>query len=594
MAARPRIRILPDHVANQIAAGEVVERPASVVKELVENALDAGARTVRVSIERGGKGRIRVSDDGSGMTREDALVCLDRHATSKIRQAEDLREIHTLGFRGEALPSIAAVSRLVIETAAEGEEVGTRLRVLAGRMQGVDDVARRRGTTVDVRNLFLNTPVRARFLANVAAETRAVGEVIHSLALANLDARFVFESGGRTLLDLPAGRGLRSRVEAIWNDAGKAGLIDLSKRQGDVRLAGVIQRPDLARPGFRRRHLFVHGRPFRDAGIVAAADRGYRTTVPEGTRPWLFLFLRMPRVEVDVNVHPGKAEVRFRNRRRTEDFVEAAVRETLEGIESAATWNTGRPAVREGTGDRRGGADRGDDSPGRPARADGDAEAGAMGQMQLFRGAADAGEGTGEQAPVQRAPRPALLQVHNSFILAETRDGVIIVDQHAAHERVLYERIIAGFDSGGGQGQRLLFPFTIRLTAPEMDVVESVRAPLTRLGFEFERFGDGALLVQAVPSPHAYFDAERCMREMIDELVHGSELMKAARNQNERVAMSFACKSAIKAGQKLSDEEMQELFDQLFATELPYHDIHGRPTTVSLRLDELRRSFGRT
>lgn len=593
---RPRIRVLPDHVANQIAAGEVVERPASVVKELVENALDAGAGIVRVSIERGGKGRIRVSDDGSGMTREDALVCLDRHATSKIRRAEDLREIHTLGFRGEALPSIAAVSRLTIETAAEGEEVGTRLRVLAGRMQGVEDVARRRGTTVDVGNLFINTPVRARFLANVAAETRAVGDVIHSLALTNLDARFVFESGGRTVLDLPAGRTLRSRVEAIWEGAGKAGLIDLSARRGALRLAGVIQRPDLARPGFRRGHLFVNGRPFRDGGLIAAVDRGYRTTVPPGTRPWLFLFLDMPRVEVDVNVHPGKAEVRFRQRRRIEDFVEAAVRETLEGIESAARWDTGRAVVREGTDDRSSvsvpGTDRADRTD--ADAGTGDAGTGNAGQMQLFRGAAGDEDGVDDQTPVQRAPRPALLQVHNSFILAETRDGVIIVDQHAAHERVLYERIIAGFESGGGQGQRLLFPFTIRLTGPEMDVVESVRAPLMRLGFEFERFGDGALLVQAVPSPHAYFDAERCMREMIDELVRGSELMKAARNQNERVAMSFACKAAIKAGQKLSDEEMQELFDQLFATELPYHDIHGRPTTVSLRLDELRRSFGRT
>ncbi len=593
MVTRPRIRVLPDHVANQIAAGEVVERPASVVKELVENALDAGARAVRISIERGGKGRIRVSDDGCGMTREDALVCLDRHATSKIRRAEELREIHTLGFRGEALPSIAAVSRLTIETAAEGEEVGTRLRVLAGRMQGVEDVARRRGTTVDVANLFLNTPVRARFLASVPAETRAVSDVIHSLALAHQGTRFVFESGGRTVLDLPAERGLRSRVEAIWKDAEKAGLIDISTRQGDLRLAGVIQRPDLARPGFRRSHLFVNGRPFRDGRLVAAADRGYRTTVPEGTRPWLFLFLGMPRVEVDVNVHPGKAEVRFRNRRQVDGFVEAAVRETLEGIESAARWDTGPEMVREGTGTRGSGPVPG---AGGTDRTDGAAELGDgdRGQMQLFRGAASGVEGAEDEASAQRAPRPALLQVHNSFILAETRDGVIIVDQHAAHERVLYERIIAGFERRDGQGQRLLFPFTIHLSGPEMDVVESVRAPLTRLGFEFERFGDGALLVQAVPSPHAYFDAERCMREMIDELVHGSELMKGARNQNERVAMSFACKAAIKAGQKLSDEEMQELFDQLFATELPYHDIHGRPTTVNLRLDELRRSFGRT
>ena len=291
---RPRIRVLPDHVANQIAAGEVVERPASVVKELVENALDAGAGALRVSIEQGGKGRIRVADDGCGMTREDLVVCLDRHATSKIRRAEDLREIHTLGFRGEALPSIAAVSRMVMDTAVAGEDTGSRLRVLAGRMQGVEDTARRTGTTVDVRNLFLNTPVRARFLRAAGVETRAVSEVLHSLALANLDTRFVFESNGRTVFDLPAGRDLSARIGAIWKDAATAGLIPLATQRGGLRLDGAVQRPDRARPGFRRTHLFVNGRPFRDGGLLAAADRGYHTTVHENARPWLFLFLTVP------------------------------------------------------------------------------------------------------------------------------------------------------------------------------------------------------------------------------------------------------------------------------------------------------------
>ena len=586
---RPRIRVLPDHVANQIAAGEVVERPASVVKELMENALDAGAGTVHVSIEQGGKLRIRVADDGAGMIREDALACLDRHATSKVRRAEDLREIHTLGFRGEALPSIAAVSRMVIETAAEGEETGVRVRVLTGRIQGLDEVARRPGTTVDVRSLFLNTPVRARFLSTAAAETRAVSEVVHAQALANPGTRFILESGGRTVLDLPASQELRSRIGAIWEDADRAGLIPVASERGALSLTGAIQRPDLARAGFRRTHLFVNGRPFRDSGVVAAADRGYRTTIPEAARPWLFLFLKVPRVEVDVNVHPAKAEVRFGKRRQIEDFVEASVRETLEGTDSAAA--IGRPVtmVREGPGDAEG-------LPGRTETAAGTPPDDDISQMHLFR--RRLGQ-AGEDAPLEgpsapRAPRPSLLQVHNSFILAETRDGLMILDQHAAHERVLYERIIKSLDEKGGQGQRLLFPFTIRLTRPEMDVVESVRDLFARLGFEFDRFGERALLVQSVPSPHAYFDAERCMREMIDELANGSDLMKSAHNQNERVAMSFACKGAIKAGQRLSDEEMHELFDQLFATELPYHDIHGRPVAVRLGLDELRRKFGRT
>lgn len=591
-APRPRIRVLPDHVANQIAAGEVVERPASVVKELVENALDAGAGAVTVSIEGGGKGRIRVADDGCGMIREDLLVCLDRHATSKIRRAEDLRDIHTLGFRGEALPSIAAVSRMVIETAPADRATGSRLRVLAGRMQGVEDAPRRPGTTVDVRNLFLNTPVRARFLRAAGVETRAVSEVLHALALANLDTRFVFQSNGRTVFDLPAGRDLAVRIGAIWKDSDAAGLISVATQRGGMRLVGALQRPDRARPGFRRAHLFINGRPFRDPGVLAAADRGYRTTVPENTRPWLFLFLTVPRGQVDVNVHPGKAEVRFQTPARVEDFVEASVRETLEGIESAATWGEPRPlqVVREGEGvGQVAGAVVGEgDAPGE--------EADDISQISLFRARAAQAEdaAASEEVYMPRAPRPALLQIHNSFILAETRDGVIILDQHAAHERILYEHIMAGFEEGRSEGQRLLFPFTVRLTKPELEIVESVSEPLARLGFDLAPFGSNALLVQSVPSPHPYFDAEQCIREMIGELLHGSDLTRSANNQNERVAMSFACKAAIKAGQKLAQEEMHELFDQLFATELPYHDIHGRPTVVRLGLGELRRKFGRS
>ena len=575
--AAPRVKVLPDHVANQIAAGEVVERPASVVKELVENALDAGASAVRVAVEQGGKGRVRVADDGCGMIRPDVLACLDRHATSKIRHAADLREIRTLGFRGEALPSIAAVSRMTIETAARGDDAGTRVRVLAGKIQSVEDAARRPGTTVDVRNLFLNTPVRARFLRNVGVETRAVSEVLHSLALANLNTRFAFEANGRAHWDLPAGRGLSDRVAEIWEDAG---LIPVSAEKDGLRLEGMVQRPERARPGFRRALLFANGRPFRSGRLLAAADRGYRTTVPEGSRAWLFLFLRLPPDQVDVNVHPGKAEVRFRDPAQVEDFVERGVRHALDGIESAASWGAPPPA------------------PGAPTAVRETPPSAPPPVLHLF--------GDGDPSPdpvdpsdpepllVPAAPKLALLQVHNSFILAETRDGLIIVDQHAAHERILYERIMARFKSGGAEGQRLLFPFTIRLTRQELDAVKSVSELLARLGFEVEPFGSDAILVQAVPSPHPHFDAERCIREMIRELAHGSDLTRAARNQNERVAMSFACKGAIKAGQKLAPEEMQDLFDQLFATPLPYHDVHGRPTVVRLGLRELQRKFGRS
>ena len=641
-----RIRVLPDHVANQIAAGEVVERPASVVKELVENALDAQAQTVRVSIERGGKKRVRVADDGHGMDREDALACLDRHATSKIRDAGDLRQILTLGFRGEALPSIAAVSRMVIETARAHEPSGTRLRILAGQIQSVEDAARRPGTTVDVHNLFLNTPVRARFLRSSSVETRAVSEVLHSLSLTNLTARFALEVNGRTVLDVPGDRDLATRIGQIWSQAETAGLFPVSGQANDLRLSGVVQRPDRARPGFRRVHLFVNGRPFRDPGVLAAADRGYRTTIQETARPWLFLYLTVPPEAVDVNVHPSKDEVRFRDPDAVGQFVEATVRHSLAGVDSAATWSPSVPGsapravnlVREGNDDvwippdsgkpadaRPPAGDPGETAdarppngdpgkptdspadarppsgdPGKPADSPADARPpnGDPGepdlQLRFPSDGDDAAPGTRADVFSPEAPKPALLQIHNSFILAETRHGLIIVDQHAAHERILYEQIIARFEHGPTEGQRLLFPFTLRLTRQEIGVVRSVSKLLAQLGFEIEPFGPDALRVQAVPAPHRYFDPERCIREMIDELFRGSELMRSARNQNERVAMSFACKGAVKAGQKLSTEEMQELFDQLFATEIPYHDVHGRPTVVRLGLTELRRKFGRT
>ncbi|NNF28449.1 MAG: hypothetical protein HKN73_14590, partial [Gemmatimonadetes bacterium] len=302
----------------------------------------------------------------------------------------------------------------------------------------------------------------------------------------------------------------------------------------------------------------------------------------------------------DINVHPGKAEVRFSNRRQIEEFVEASVRETLEGVEAAAAFEPPRAlrVVREGADEGQpdpasdGGGDKAPPwgGPPRPA-AD---ESHDDDQTHLFRSETQGDEASGaEEAFLPAAPRPELLQVHNSYILAETRDGLIIVDQHAAHERILYERIIRRFDEETAAGQRLLFPLTLQLTRQEVDVVLSVSGLLRTLGFEVEPFGTDALLVQSVPSPHRYFDAERCLREMVTELTQGSDLMRSARNQNERVAMSFACKAAIKAGQSLSPEEMQELFDQLFATELPYHDIHGRPTVVRLGLAELERKFGR-
>lgn len=578
-----RIRILPDGVANQIAAGEVVERPASVVKELVENALDAGATSVEVRIERAGRRRIRVSDDGVGMVREDALLCLDRHATSKIVAAGDLRSVRSFGFRGEALPSIAAVSRLTLETRSADDEVGTAVRASAGRIIAVEDCARRRGTTVEVQGLFFNAPARSKFLKAASAEARAVSDAVVTLALAHPAVAFRLDSDGRTLLDLPSSPDVTVRLAGLWGDEAVRTLVAVRREREGMGLRGLVQRPDAAEPGLRRAFLFVNGRPFRDAALVRAVDRAYRTTVPSRARPWLFLYLAVPDGWVDVNVHPAKLEVRFREQAAVETFVEEAVRSALAGGASGATFDVAPPPPALVLRDRPGEIGRG--PPSAPAE-----------QMALFVSSQPRGEGEPARGAAAGNPppeHPRLWQVHLTYILAETRDGLLIIDQHSAHERVLFERLMRAFGDGGEPGQRLLFPLTLRLTRDEYRRVEDLAGILRAAGFEVEGFGGDTVIVHAVPDPHPWFDAARCFREMVAELTEGSELVRSARNQHERIAMTFACKGAVKAGQRMSEPEMQQLFDALFATELPYHDVHGRPTIVRLSSGELARRFGR-
>ncbi|MBR9990295.1 MAG: DNA mismatch repair endonuclease MutL [Gemmatimonadetes bacterium] len=581
-----RIQILPDTLSNQIAAGEVVERPASVVKELVENALDAGATRIDITVRNGGKTEIRVADDGHGMNRDDALMSLDRHATSKITRAEDLQKVRSFGFRGEALPSIGSVSRLTLETAESGG-VGTRVRVQGGRIGGVEECARQTGTTVSVRSLFGNVPARAKFLRSAAVETRGIADAVMTLALAHLSTSFRLESNGRVLLDLPAAKDLATRVAALWGDDSAGKFIPIGRAEGGMTVGGLIERPDAALAGPRRVHLFVDGRPFRDREVVSAAERGYRTTVPHGARPSLLLYLKLGPGAVDVNVHPAKLEVRFSDRAAVDACVEAAVREALNRVDSAATLDR-RPTLPQL---RREPA---------PAMASSSSEAG---QLAFFVAAAERRPpaadhvepetDTSSDVVQEQHGAPLLWQLHDSYILAETRTGLLIIDQHSAHERILFQELMEAFDRGGAAGQRLLFPITLRLTPAEYSLVLDARELFERTGFEVEPFGGRTVIMHSAPAPHPWFNAERCVREMIAELAAGSELTRSARTQYERMAMTFACKGAIKAGQHMSTLEMEELFERLFATELPYHDVHGRPTVIRLSLDELERRFGR-
>jgi len=558
-----RIAVLAPQVADQIAAGEVVERPASVVKELVENALDAGARAIRVEIEDGGKSLIRVSDDGEGMGRADAELALSRHATSKIREAADLIGVGTFGFRGEALPAIASVSRFELETSPDGV-TGTRLRLVGGKREAVDDVVRQRGTTVTVRALFFNTPARRKFLRAQATETRAVAEAVTLLALTRPETAFTLSSDERTLIDVRPAAGAIERVAALWGGALADTLLPIAHREGPLEVRGFAQRPAQAKPTGRKGYVFVRGRPVRDPFIVRAAEAGYRSTLAPDDRPSVILFLDLPGDAVDVNVHPSKLEVRFRDKFFVEKVVQEAVRGALGPLTAAAPLGVGGQGV--GVGGSWAGV-------GLPPSA----------PQELF--------GSESLAPSPQ-PLAPLLQVFDTYILFQSDSGVAIVDQHSAHERVLYERVMRQLTGDGAPAQRLLLPLTLDFSGPELEAIEAHRELLRRVGFEVEPFSGRSVVVHTAPNPHPRFDAARCLQELVADLAGGR--FGALANRLERFAATFACRAAIKAGQRLDGEEMRELVVRLLGATLPAHDVHGRPTIVQLPKGELERRFGRS
>jgi DNA mismatch repair protein MutL len=564
-----RIAILPDAVADQIAAGEVVERPASVVKELVENALDAGATRVRVTLENGGKTLIEVSDDGSGMGREDAVLALDRHATSKVRSAADLVGVATFGFRGEALPAIASVSRFAL-TSSDGES-GTELTVTGGRLDRVADAVRQRGTTIAVRALFFNTPARRKFLRSAASETRAAQEAVSTLALAHSGVGFELEVDATTRLMVPPGQTPEERLAAVGGRALAGTLVPVSYAAGAFRVEGFVQRPGDAQPTGRRTQLFVNGRPFKDSFLLRAAEAGYRSAIHPGDRPSLYLKLEVAPADVDVNVHPAKLEVRFRDRIGVERVVEEAVRHALGALVAAASVGDWRPL---------------------PAAAAAGPAGGSSSELvdELFT-AADALPAAGAPLDEPAGFDAALVQMFATYIVYEAADGIVIVDQHSAHERVLYEAVLAQLTGADAPAQRLLLPLTLELTDEELDAVERHDEQLRRVGFEAETFGGRAVVLHAVPSPHPRFDAGTCFRELVADLARGR--FGGWANRLERFAATYACRAAVKAGEPLDQREMRALLLRLFATDLPPHDVHGRSTIVQLPREELERRFGR-
>jgi DNA mismatch repair protein MutL len=583
-AAAQRIAILSSAVIDQIAAGEVIERPASVVKELVENALDAGARSIEIAAEDGGRARIRIADDGCGMTRDEVLLAIKRHATSKIREMQDLVGVASFGFRGEALPAIASVSELEIETAPR-DGAGTRVASAGGDPPSMSEIARRRGTTVTVSRLFFNSPARHRFLRSARGEWRAISELATSIALVRRDVRLSLEHDGRSVLVVPAAPDLRARIGAVWGAPFADRLVAVDDVAGPVHVSGLIERPADVGTGSRRVHLTVNGRAIRDAGLVRAAESAYRSTIPAGLRPSLILDIVLPADGVDVNVHPTKAEVRFRERWQLERAVERAVRHALGAPASAATVSAGAWFTPSGTGPE-----------GPRTLADALRTAPPDGATPLFTDAGPAAPDAGGrdlEADSDEEPLvlPPLRQWRRTYIVFERADGVVMIDQHAAHERVLYEKFMRALESGTAPAQRLLFPLTLHVSPAESEAFESHREALGRLGFEVEEFGGHTLLVHAVPVPHPRFDAERCLRDTLAALA--GDRLPATAARHESLAATLGCKAAVKAGDELSDEEMRALVRSLAMATLPAHDVHGRATLVHIAWDEIERRFGR-
>jgi DNA mismatch repair protein MutL len=580
------ISILPSAVADQIAAGEVVERPSSVLKELVENAIDAGASAIEITVEDGGRKLVRVSDDGTGMSAADVPLALARHGTSKIRKAADLVGVSTFGFRGEALPAIASVSHFEIQTAsADGE--GTSIKVMGGQMGQPEPIARRRGTTVSVSQLFYNLPARLKFLRSARSEWRSAVESLTALALTQPGIRIHVSHDGKNALTLPPVASVRSRLGALWGGRYAEDQLDVDDVAGPIHTSGLVQRPADVGTSTRRTFLSINGRAVRDNGIARAVEAAYRSTIVAGVRPSFFLNVTVPADSVDVNVHPAKAEVRFRDRWTIERAVETAVRRALGNFESAASLGfrgssfVFRPA----------------DLPPNPGAeilqppVDRDAplfESSPADYAGVTSALAD--DEMGEIA-APAAPIPPLIQLRRTYIAFEHEDGLVLIDQHSAHERVLCEQFMYTLESGAAPAQRLLLPLTLHLGPAEGEAFDANREYLERLGFEVEGFGGHTLIVNTVPMPHPRFDAERCLRETLDALT--GDRVAGAAAKHERLAATVACKAAIKAGEELSGGEMRALFAALRDTTLPAHDVHGRSTIVHLTWDEVERRFGR-
>jgi DNA mismatch repair protein MutL len=601
-----KVHRLPVDLANQIAAGEVVERPASAIKELVENSIDAGARRLVIGVEYGGKKLIRVDDDGEGMEPDDARLAIERHATSKIRRAEDLDRIATLGFRGEALPSIASVSHFTLRTRARGTTTGTEIRANGGTVAAVVEVGMPEGTCIEVADLFYNLPARRKFLKSDAAESAQVSRIVTQLALCYPEIGFTLTSAGRRVLQCPPVASLRDRLYQLYGD--RSDLLEVRRDSGDIKVLGYIAA--LAEQGPTRgpQNIFINRRVVKDRTIASAIITAYSVASIKERSPEVHLFIEMPHDAIDVNVHPTKAEVRFRDQGHVHEVIRRTLGDAL-GRSAVPVLELTSPVAQPAlpTTSPLPGAFSGVF----PSRwGMGSAGVGSGGSA----GAGSGSEGSlGSTEPVERAPhepapyepsaprepnepwlRPLmpLGQFRDTFIIAVDEEGLAIIDQHVAHERVLFERITERLTGGRLESQRLLVPILVDLSPGGRQALMTHGADLERLGFEVEDFGGDAVRVGAIPALLGRDDCEAAVRALADDL-EGLDRGARVEDALKRIAATMACHAAVKANYPLTPEKMLHILEELRRTAYSTICPHGRPVMLRLTRREIEKNFQR-
>ena len=590
-----RIRLLPEILASQVAAGEVVERPASVVKELVENSIDAGARRIEVVIRRGGIALVRVVDDGCGMDRDDALLSLERHATSKIRTAADLAVIATLGFRGEALPSIASVSRFRLTTREPKAIAGTEIIVAGGRIETVRDGGEAPGTQVEVRSLFYNLPARRKFLRSENTESRNIEHQLHLQATGHPGVAFTFVRDERITFQLPAAANLLERIRDLHGSELVERLLPVEEPSASarIRIRGLIGQAGVSRQSRAQQLVFVNGRAIESPVLTAALREGYHTALMKGQFPVTFLFLELDPSAVDVNVHPAKREVRFRDPAGVREAVVETVRKTLESGRRDWQQQFQRPIVPQAK-----------IPPSTTAQPAPQPQLGGPALSYVIPSPAAAGRGTSRKLPAAW-PTEAAINVagvshqfqiigilNKLYVLMENQDGLVLVDQHAAHERILFEELRRRMEEQGVPSQRLLLAQTFELAPRDAEWVEQNATTLQKMGIGIEPFGQNAFKIDSLPTFLEVSDPVSFMRKVIDGLKSASNGSSPLRLGEDMIAKTV-CRHAVKANDPLGYLEVEKLISNLLECDLPYCCPHGRPTMIQISLTELEKKFGR-